>query len=443
MNFRTKTLNFKKAIIIYGFLVLGIFLPLLALNAQTVEDRRNELKQSLEVLDAQIQELNGSIAEGKQQSATLQKEINILKNEAKKIELEIKQLDLAIAEARLEIDEKDKEIDQIEKKLSSRKTTLAEFLRKINEADQASLFEIVLSHKKFSDFFNKINAVQDLHREIKEFFEKTQALKKKTEEEKEDAEEQKRQYERLRSIQGVKKSDLTEKRGQQETLLSRTKGRESEYKKLIVQKQKDAASIRSQLFLLAGSAAIPFEKALEYANVAFQKTGIRPAFLLGVFKVESRMGANVGKGNWREDLSHPRCASQRKAFEQITAELGLNPDLMPVSKRVVDYGYCGGAMGPAQFMPATWLGYKSKIAALSGHNPPNPWNPQDAFIAAALYLKNSGGLNNERTAALQYLAGGNWRKNPDYYNKIYGNYVMSYALEYQEQIEILQSLASR
>ena len=442
MNFRTKTLNFKKAIIIYGFLVLGIFLPLLALNAQTVEDRRNELKQSLEVLDAQIQELNGSIAEGKQQSATLQKEINILKNEAKKIELEIKQLDLAIAEARLEIDEKDKEIDQIEKKLSSRKTTLAEFLRKINEADQASLFEIVLSHKKFSDFFNKINAVQDLHREIKEFFEKTQALKKKTEEEKEDAEEQKRQYERLRSIQGVKKSDLTEKRGQQETLLSRTKGRESEYKKLIVQKQKDAASIRSQLFLLAGSAAIPFEKALEYANVAFQKTGIRPAFLLGVFKVESRMGANVGKGNWREDLSHPRCASQRKAFEQITAELGLNPDLMPVSKTAW-YGYCGGAMGPAQFMPATWLGYKSKIAALSGHNPPNPWNPQDAFIAAALYLKNSGGLNNERTAALQYLAGGNWRKNPDYYNKIYGNYVMSYALEYQEQIEILQSLASR
>ncbi|HAQ05504.1 TPA: hypothetical protein DCP13_01745 [Candidatus Azambacteria bacterium] len=442
MNFRTKTLNFKKAIIIYGFLVLGIFLPLLALNAQTVEDRRNELKQSLEVLDAQIQELNGSIAEGKQQSATLQKEINILKNEAKKIELEIKQLDLAIAEARLEIDEKDKEIDQIEKKLSSRKTTLAEFLRKINEADQASLFEIVLSHKKFSDFFNKINAVQDLHREIKEFFEKTQALKKKTEEEKEDAEEQKRQYERLRSIQGVKKSDLTEKRGQQETLLSRTKGRESEYKKLIVQKQKDAASIRSQLFLLAGSAAIPFEKALEYANVAFQKTGIRAAFLLGVFKVESELGANVGKGNWREDLSHPRCASQRKAFEQITAELGLNPDLMPVSKTAW-YGYCGGAMGPAQFMPATWLGYKSKIAALSGHNPPNPWDPQDAFIAAALLLKNNGGAGgpaNEKTAALKYLAGANWQKTA---YQFYGNEVMSYALEYQEQIEILQSLASR
>lgn len=439
MNFWTKTLDFKKAIIIYGFLVLGIFLPLLGINAQTVEDRRNELKQSLEVLDAQIQEMNDSIVEGKQQAATLQKEINILKNEAKKIELEIKQLDLAIAEARLEIDEKDQEIEQIEKKLSSRKTTLAEFLRKINEADQASLFEIVLSHKKFSDFFNKINAVQDLHREIKEFFEKTQQLKKKTEEEKEDVEEQKRQYERLRSIQGVKKSDLTEKRGQQETLLSRTKGRESEYKKLIVQKQKDAASIRSQLFLLAGSAAIPFEKALEYANIAFQKTGIRAAFLLGVFKVESELGANVGKGNWREDLSHPRCASQRKAFEQITAELGLNPDLMPVSKRVW-YGYCGGAMGPAQFMPVTWSGYKSKIAALSGHNPPNPWDPQDAFIAAALLLKNNGGVENERIAALKYLAGGNWQK-PAY--QFYGNEVMSYAREYQGQIEILQSLASR
>lgn len=435
-------MNSKKAIIIYGFLVLGIFSPFLAINAQTVEDRRNELKQALEILDAQIQELNNSIADGKQQAVTLQKEINVLKNEAKKMELEIKQLDLAIAEARAEIEEKDKDIEQIEKKLSSRKTTLAEFLRKVNEADQASLFEIVLGHKKFSDFFNKIDAVRDLHREIKEFFEKTQALKKKTEEEKEDAEEQKRQYERLRSIQGVKKADLVSKRKEQEDLLVKTKGRESEFKKSIVQKQKDAASIRSKLFLLAGSAAIPFEKALEYANVAYQKTGIRPAFLLGVFKVESELGANVGKGNWRDDLSHPRCASQRKAFEQITAELGLNPDLMPVSKTAW-YGYCGGAMGPAQFMPATWLGYKSKIAALSGHNPPNPWDPQDAFIAAALLLKNNGGAGgpaNEKTAALKYLAGAKWQKTA---YQFYGNEVMSYAQEYQEQIEILQSLASR
>jgi len=37
-------------------------------------------------------------------------------------------------------------------------------------------------------------------------------------------------------------------------------------------------------------------------------------------------------------------------------------------------------MGPAQFIPSTWMGYKDKVAALTGKNPPNPWDIRDKTV---------------------------------------------------------------
>ena len=99
-------------------------------------------------------------------------------------------------------------------------------------------------------------------------------------------------------------------------------------------------------------------------------------------------------------------------------------------------------MGPAQSMPTTWQLYKNEVARLTGHNPPNPWDPLDAFMAAALLLKDNGAAEGtyaaERRAALRYLAGGNWKK-PAY--SFYGDDVMALTSKYQEQINIIQGLA--
>ena len=120
------------------------------------------------------------------------------------------------------------------------------------------------------------------------------------------------------------------------------------------------------------------------------------------------------------------------------AELGLNPDDMPVSKKPW-YGW-GGAMGPAQFIPSTWILYKSRIAKVAGENPPNPWNPRTAFIATALLMKDNGAdagtRYSERLAALRYFAGWKNATNPAY--AFYGDGVMSLTDKFQRQIDILE-----
>jgi hypothetical protein len=247
----------------------------------------------------------------------------------------------------------------------------------------------------------------------------------------------------LYALQELEKKELEKNENEKKSILKLTKGEESAYQKVLDIKQKSAASIRSQLFLLRGSDDISFEKALEYANVAEQETGVRPAFLLGIITEESNLGANIGTGNWRDDLSHSRCTKQRTAFLQITSELGLDPDLLPVSKRAW-YGYCGGAMGPAQFIPTTWLLFKDGVAKRTGHNPPSPWDPEDAFMASALLLRDNGAkygdYDSEWKAAMRYLAGSNWWKKA---YRFYGDDVMSIAKKYQDQIDLLQSLAKQ
>jgi membrane-bound lytic murein transglycosylase B len=187
------------------------------------------------------------------------------------------------------------------------------------------------------------------------------------------------------------------------------------------------------MYLLEGvGLSMSLEDAYKHAKYAADRTGVRPAFLLAVLKQETSWGTNVGTGSWKKDM-HKR---DQPAFIQICDELNLDPDKMPVSRKP-SYGW-GGAMGPAQFLPATWLSYKDQIASLTGHNPPSPWDIDDAFTAAALKLANGGASQRtsaaEWKAAMIYFAGSRWNRSV---YSFYGDSVMELAGIIQEQLDII------
>lgn len=407
------------------------------INSDAAQQRRTELQQQLNSIESQINGYRSVIQQKQNESASLERDIAILDAKINKAKLEIKRLDMEITKINLGIDKKSGEIKTLSDKSETEKDSLAELIRKNNELDAASLAEIVLGNDNLSDFFVVSDSIESINRSIQDSLNEIKKTKSRLEKEKDDLEERKVEQKRIKTAQEMEKQRLGENEEEKKNLLKVTKGLEKGYQTIMSIREKDAAKIRSQLFLLSGSPSISFEKAVEYANLVWNKLKIRPAFLLGVIREESNLGANVGKGNWKEDLSHAKCSGQRQAFSQITSELGLDPDAMPVSKKTW-YGYCGGAMGPAQFMPTTWQLYKKAISKITGNNPPNPWDPKDAFVAAGLLLKDNGaaegGYEAERRAALKYLAGANWKK-PAY--SFYGDDVMDFATEYQQQIDII------
>jgi hypothetical protein len=253
----------------------------------------------------------------------------------------------------------------------------------------------------------------------------------------------------LRKLQDLEKKSIEDNEKEKQRLLKTTKGQEAAYKKILATQEKTAAQIRAELFSLRGSAAIPFGKALEYAQMVGTTMNLRPAFILGIVAEETNLGENVGTGNWKVDM-HP--TRDVPIFEKIAANLGLNPDTMPVSKKPW-YGW-GGAMGPAQFIPSTWALYagypkpdyiydasKDRIRQLLDLNrPSNPWEPLDAFMGAGVLLKENGAITGnfatERLAALRYFAG--WGNANKAAYAFYGDDVMNLADKYQKQIDILQ-----
>lgn len=211
--------------------------------------------------------------------------------------------------------------------------------------------------------------------------------------------------------------------------------------------KKQAAQIRSRIYELLGvGKQITFGQAVEIAKATSKQTGVSPAFLLAILTQESNLGKNVGTCNrpgdppekgWKIIMKPTR---DHEPFVTITTELGRDPDVTPVScpmknKDGSQLGW-GGAMGPAQFIPSTWMGYKDKISAITGKTPADPWDIRDAFMGAALLLKNNGAdgtRDGEWKAAMRYFSGGT---NVRY--RFYGDNVMAQADKYKQDIANLE-----
>jgi len=94
----------------------------------------------------------------------------------------------------------------------------------------------------------------------------------------------------------------------------------------------------------------------------------------------------------------------------------------------------GGAMGPAQFIPSTWIGYRDRVATLTGKKA-DPWDTRDAFVAAALLLKANGANGTKDgywKAAMRYFSGST---NTRY--RFYGDNVLALTAKYEQDIKDL------
>ncbi|MDO8572355.1 MAG: lytic murein transglycosylase [bacterium] len=400
-----------------------------------VLSRRAQLEAELSGIEKDIESQRKILAEKQREGVSLERDIAILDAEISKAKLSVKARTINIKNIEEDIGLKSNTIGNLSDKINREIASLAQLLRKADEIESSSLVEVVLSSTSISEFFADVDAFEAIKSSLSNSINAVEADKVATEREKNNLEEKKSEELSLRQVQELEKKRLEQNEIQKQQILKVTKGKEKEYQTVLKSKEKSAASIRSELFTLQGSKAIPFEKALLLANRVLAKTGVRPAFLLGIIAEESNLGQNVGTGNWKVDMKAPR---DTEPFLKITAALGLDPDKMPVSKKAW-YGY-GGAMGPAQFIPSTWVGFQDRIASLTGHNPPNPWDPEDAFMAAGMYLSDNGAstkvAKDERYSALCYLAGCKNAQKSSY--AFYGDDVMELATKYQRQIDILQ-----
>jgi len=418
---------------LFSLVFFGGFVMINKALAMPVNELKENFRSQIDELEKQIEAYRTGINNLQRESKSLKREISLLDTKIKSAELEVRRTDLVVQEIENGLTDKNLELGQADLKLDRERVILANYLQTIYESDQQGTLEIVLSNDKLSDIFDRINSLQRVQESIQESMVSIRQLKSNLEQDRQALEDQREEANQLKVLKEIQRRAIAYQQEEKKSLLSQTKGQESAYQNLLKKAAADAESIKKNLYLLEGvGVSMSLEIAYQQAKRASDLTGVRPAFLLAVLKNESSWGEKVGTGTWRRDMN----ARDQQPFIQICESLNLDPDKMPVSRKP-NYGW-GGAMGPGQFLPAVWQAYTPQIAQLTGHNPPNPWDIGDAFVATGIKMAQAGAnektSNAEWKAAQIYFAGKRWN-NPTYY--FYGNQVMELAGIIQDQLDII------
>ncbi len=420
------------------FVVPGLFV---SANPSPSEER-TALEEELKQLEEQIAQYDKDIQKTEQEKTTLENKIATLKNKIKKLDLQIYQSNIVIQDLGLQIGDTEASIEKTSLEIEAGKERLTAILREVYEEDQRPLVEILLL-EGIGDFFDNLAALEALNVKNSELLASIKTLKTSLEEQKQSLDEEKNGLEKQVVIQTLQRQESAKTKAEQDSLLKMT---ETEYQKQLKEKsdvEKRAQEIRSRIFELIGVPEAPtFGEAYQIAKFVSEQTDIRPALLLAVLTQESNIGKNVGQcfltnTQTGEGVRVTSGAKQARVmaptrdvphFLTITQELGRDPLNTPVSCPMT-VGW-GGAMGPSQFIPSTWIMYKAKFQAAKG-GAVDPWNIADAFLATGIYLKDLGALNNEFKAVMKYFSGASWSK----WEEFYGRSVLAIATQYEQDIK--------
>lgn len=396
----------------------------------------------------EINNLSTQLDSLKQTGASLERDKQVLAIQIKQAQLQIKAHELSIANLGKDIIKKTQVINQLNSKIDAGKESLSQILRKTNQIDDYSLPEVVLGANSLSTAFADLDAFDSVKLSLAGVFTELRDNKKANEDAKIDlSKKQDKEVDTKANIEAEKKKvEIASIQKQQ--LLNINKNKQSDYQKVIADKAAQVAQIKAALFKLAGGgSAIPFGDAYRYAKEAAASTGVDPAFVLAILTQESNLGSNVGKCYLTDTQTGAGVSSTGKTFPNVMkASRDVQPFLNIVSALGFDYtktvvscpiagvaGY-GGAMGPSQFIASTWKLVAPRIIKALGVSVTNPWDPEQAIMASAIYLSDlgayEGSASSELRAACKYYGTGGTTCS-------YGRSVQKYKTKIQADIDVL------
>ncbi|MBL4644599.1 MAG: hypothetical protein JKX80_01905 [Candidatus Pacebacteria bacterium] len=438
--------------------------------AETEAERKSRLEAELSKIEGEIKVQQVLLDSKSGERRSLERDVALLDGAINQAQLGIRQRNLTIAQIASDVEDRNLAVQALDEKMLREKASLSKLIRKTNEIDELSFAEMILGSNDLSTIFSDLDSFEVVKISLSNSFELIADTRGAIQSQKYALQDEQVEEQELRQLQVIEKRQVESRKDEKDGILTVTKGQEKIYQKLIKEKEKSAAEIRSTLFALRGTAAIPFGDAYDFAKRASVSTGVRPALILAILKQGSELGENVGSCNrpgdppekaWDRIMPGPLhyanyvangnscrganspCSwrDDQSIFKKITAKLGLDHRVTPLSCPIGgNIGGWGGAMGPSQFIPSTWQSYEKKIASIVGVGTASPWNPQHAITGTALLMADNGAdkgtRDSERLAALRYFAGWGNANKPVY--AFYGNSVMRLVGDFEDLIAVLE-----
>jgi murein DD-endopeptidase MepM/ murein hydrolase activator NlpD len=231
-------------------------LPASALNeSEDIKEQIEEINSDVEGKKRDLAELQSKadkyrkiISEKKLESASLEDQIALIENDIAKTQLNIEIAKKAVEGLELEIVAINETIAGHEAQIVRERALLGNLARRLFRAQfRKSTFEILLSHRSFSEFFDAVQSIVDLQNGVRKSLTTLTGLNATLSEEKKGREakqlavaEQKRQLD-------VARSELEDERSLKQTILIETKSSELEYRYLLAELQREQNQADSEI----------------------------------------------------------------------------------------------------------------------------------------------------------------------------------------------------
>lgn len=368
-------------------------------------------EESAEDLQKEAAKLEKKLKDAEKKYGAIASDLNRISSNLTSTQAAILRVQNLLNQTTQTIDQKEAEIANLDQQLVLERQVLRGLIQELHASDSTPLIEVILAENEIMSFFRNEEGLLSTQEKIMGIVEDITETKAKLIDEKSSLEEVKEDHEELLTIQGKQKQSLVSAKSEvQEDLEDQA----TTVKRL----KSELSELQGDLNKILGKSynAKDIEDAVDFAS---KKTGVPKGFLFGVLKMETNLGANVGgctyaqvedgaeknyKAKKLSKTSWNTFLRRRDIFKTITKELDIDYRKQKVSCNPRGYTGTGGAMGVAQFMPDTWMGYKSAVTAATGHNPPSPWNLTDGVMAMALKLDRIPGVDQGNRAAWKRAA---------------------------------------
>lgn len=389
-------------LVVFG--LLGGFVATAQAVEPTAEDKAAEKEDELEELEDKLKRE--------------EKELNAIRGTLNAVDANLSAKQRAInsvagqvADTQETIARKENEISNLESQIRLNTEILRQLIVELYHIKTTPLVEIMLDQADFDSFVSRGDNMLSTQEKVGALLEDINNTKSKIKEDQAELSEVKSEQETILRQHNLEKQDILEDKSEISEELD-------EQSKVVAKINSELAELQGDLQVLTGKSysAKNIKEAVDFAS---KKTGVPKGFLYGVLKMETNLGKNVGgctyaqvedgaEKNYKKGKLSKRAwttfQNRRKTFKSITDSLDLDYKKQKVSCNPSGYAGTGGAMGVAQFMPDTWMGYKAQVANTTGHNPPSPWDLTDGVTAMALKLGKVPGVKDGKTSAMKSAA---------------------------------------
>ena len=244
-----KIQNSKFKILI--FLILFSTYYLLFTSSAFAQENNNdkilEIRQQIQELEKQSAEYKKQITQKQTEGKTLKKELAVLESRIAKLQVDILTTNRKIELTSLEIKDLNREITQTENKIGKNKESISEMLRQLNNSEKQDLAAILLANPKISNFFNHIEYINNLQKQLALNLANFIELKKELDSRKEATEIKKLEMVTLNAKRQNQKTVSEVTQSTKNNLLVKTKGQEQEFQQLLTETEKKKAEFYKEL----------------------------------------------------------------------------------------------------------------------------------------------------------------------------------------------------